>query len=127
MTLPTDPKQRKECPIAEGFLKYFPDAVAAVANVSFVGNQQHNPGQPLHWDRNKSTDESDACMRHFMERGGFDTDGRRHTAKAAWRILALLQKEIELDGGRLFDAPPPAKTRKPPPSTVSQVFGGGLR
>ena len=87
---------RKEFPIASGVIDYFPDALIAVANVSFIGNQQHNPGEPLHWAREKSTDEADALMRHFVERGKVDTDGIRHSAKMAWRALALLQKEIEL-------------------------------
>jgi hypothetical protein len=60
-----------------------------------VGNDQHNPGSALHWDRSKSGDESDALMRHFLERGTIDTDGVRHSAKVAWRAMALLQKEIE--------------------------------
>ncbi|KAF1711076.1 hypothetical protein CSC70_03885 [Pseudoxanthomonas kalamensis DSM 18571] len=30
-----------------------------------------------------------------MQRGTVDTDGVRHSAKVAWRALALLQKEIE--------------------------------
>jgi hypothetical protein len=34
-------------------------------------------------------------MRHFLERGTIDTDGVRHSAKVAWRALAMLQKEIE--------------------------------
>jgi hypothetical protein len=93
--LPTDPKARKAVPIATGVLDYFPDALAAVAECSQKGNEQHNPGQPLHWDRSKSTDESDALIRHFLERGTVDTDGIRHSAKVAWRALALLQKEIE--------------------------------
>ena len=97
MSLPTDKQARKETPIASGVLDYFPDALAAVAQVSFIGNQQHNPGQPLHWAREKSTDESDALIRHFLERGTMDTDGTRHSAKVAWRALALLQKEIEGD------------------------------
>jgi hypothetical protein len=67
----------------------------AVAHCSYVGNEQHNPGSPLHWDRAKSGDESDALMRHFLERGTLDTDGVRHSAKVAWRALAMLQKEIE--------------------------------
>lgn len=95
MTLPTDAQARKEHPVASGVLDYFPDALTAIAHVSFVGNEQHNPGQPLHWDRSKSTDEADALMRHFLERGKTDTDGLRHSAKMAWRALALLQKEIE--------------------------------
>jgi len=94
-TLPSNAKERKATPIATGVLDYFPDAIAEIARVSKVGNDQHNPGQPLHWDRSKSTDEADALMRHFMERGKLDSDGLRHSAKAAWRALALLQKEIE--------------------------------
>lgn len=89
---------RKQHPIASGVLDYFPDALMAVANVSFVGNEQHNPGQPLHWDRAKSTDEADALLRHLKDRGKMDTDGTRHSAKVAWRSLALLQKEIEQEG-----------------------------
>jgi len=95
MTLPTEAAARKDVPIATGVLDYFPDALAAVAACSKKGNDQHNPGQPLHWDRAKSTDESDALIRHFLERGTIDTDGIRHSAKVAWRALALLQKEIE--------------------------------
>ncbi len=86
---------RKECPIATGVLGYFPQAIAAVARVSFIGNQQHNPGEPLRWDRTKSVDEADALIRHFLERGTLDSDGLRHSAKVAWRALALLEKEIE--------------------------------
>jgi len=42
--LPTDKQVRKETPIARGVLDYFPLAIAEVARVSYVGNQQHNPG-----------------------------------------------------------------------------------
>jgi hypothetical protein len=66
--------------------------------VSWHGNEHHNPGQPLHWDRSKSPDEAGTMIRHFMERGTLDVDGQRHTAKMAWRALALLQKEIEEAG-----------------------------
>ncbi len=93
-TLPHDAR-RKEYPIATGLLDYFPDALVAIAQVSWTGNEQHHPGTPLHWDRAKSTDEADAMLRHFMQRGTRDKDGLRHMAKAAWRALALLQKEIE--------------------------------
>lgn len=94
-TMPTDPTERKQTPIASGVLDYFPLALAAVAYCSWKGNEQHNPGQPLHWDRAKSTDDADALLRHFMQRGAIDTDGVRHSAKTAWRALALLQKELE--------------------------------
>jgi hypothetical protein len=97
MTLPKDAKARKATPIATGFLDYFPDAIADIAACSRAGNDQHHPDEPLHWDRAKSTDEPDAMMRHFMERGTRDTDGIRHSTKMAWRALALLQKEIEAE------------------------------
>ena len=90
-------KQRKETPVYSGVLKYFPDAIMEVAKVSYIGNEQHHKGSPLHWDRNKSTDELDALTRHLIEAGKIDTDGMRHSAKVAWRALANLQKELELD------------------------------
>ena len=88
-------KERKEYPLFSGLLKYFPDALMEVSHVSKVGNDQHNPGEPLHWAKEKSTDEPDALMRHLVESGTIDTDGIRHSAKVAWRALALLQRELE--------------------------------
>ena len=90
-----DAKSRKETPIFSGVLHYFPDAIAEVARTSFIGNEQHNPGTKLHWDRSKSGDELDALARHLMDAGTMDDDGIRHSAKVAWRALANLQKEIE--------------------------------
>lgn len=95
MTLPTDSAARKRTPITTGVLDYFPDAIAEIARVSVAGNEQHNPGEPLHWAREKSTDQADCIARHLIERGTVDTDGMRHSAKMAWRALALLQTEIE--------------------------------
>lgn len=93
--LPTEAKARKALPVCTGVLDYFPDALAAVAEVSRIGNEQHNPGQPLHWAKEKSADHEDALIRHLMDRGKIDTDGSRHSAKVAWRALAMLQTEIE--------------------------------
>jgi len=93
----TNKEARKAMPVFSGVLKYFPDALAAIAHCSWVGNEQHNPGKELHWDRSKSGDELDALVRHLMEAGTTDTDGIRHSAKVAWRALANLQKEIEAD------------------------------
>jgi len=101
-SLPDDAAQRKNFPIATGVLDYFPDALVAISEISKAGNDQHNAGLPLRWTRSKSGDEADTCMRHFLQRGTKDTDGKRHTAKAAWRILALLQKEIEEEQDELL-------------------------
>lgn len=96
--LPTDPKERKKIPIASGVLDYFTAALAEVAKVSQAGNDQHNPGEPLHWARGKSMDHDDTMLRHFVERGTLDSDGQRHSAKMCWRALAILQLELEAEG-----------------------------
>lgn len=86
---------RKATPMARGLLDYFPDALMAVAQCSYITNEQHNPGEEMHWAREKSTDHADCIVRHLIDRGTMDTDGVRHAAKVAWRALALLQTEIE--------------------------------
>jgi hypothetical protein len=90
-------QHRKERPLCTGVLDYFPDALLEVAHCSKVGSDQHNPGQPLHWAKEKSPDEPDALLRHLKDRGTYDTDGVRHSAKVAWRALAMLQREIEAE------------------------------
>lgn len=100
MSLPSGYEERKALPIFDGVLMYFPDAIAAVAAVSKAGNDQHNPGEPLHWARGKSMDQTNTAVRHMMDHGTgrrYDSDGTRHLAKAAWRILAALQLDIEAE------------------------------
>lgn len=105
--LPAAAAERKGVPVGTGVLDYFPAALAAVAVLSRIGNDQHNPGQPLHWSRGKSMDQADTLIRHFLERGTTDHDGVRHSTKLAWRALALLQLELEEAG----EAPSPRGAR----------------
>lgn len=95
VSVPTEAKDRKAIPLASGVLDYFPLALIEVAKTSKAGNDQHNPGQPLHWAKHLSTDHADCILRHLMDRGTVDSDGILHTAKVAWRALALLQTELE--------------------------------
>lgn len=90
---------RKTYPIYTGLIKYFPLALKEVAKISQTGNNQHNPGTSLHWDRSKSGDELDALVRHLTDHASgqiFDDDKERHLGKVAWRALAALQKELEI-------------------------------
>lgn len=96
-TLPLSAAWRKQRPLFSGVLRYFPDALLEVAHCSYAGNEQHNPGEPLRWAKEKSPDEHDALMRHLLQAGERDTDGLRHSAKVAWRALAALQREIEAE------------------------------
>lgn len=99
--LPEDSAARKEIPLCTGLLDYFPDALAYVARISKIGNDKHNPGQPLHHARGKSMDHPDCIARHLIDRGRFDKDGIRHTGYLAWRALAELQEELEAAGAPL--------------------------
>lgn len=92
MMLTADSAERKGTPITTGVFDYFPLAMAAVARISKKGNDKHNPGQPLHWARNKSTDHADCIPRHLIDRGTIDPDsGELHEACLAWRALAMLE------------------------------------
>ena len=92
--------ERKTMPIVTGCIDYFPDALAYVAHVSYMATQQHHPGEPMHWDRNKSMDHADCAGRHLAQRGTMDADKVLHTGKLAWRALALLQLELEAISGK---------------------------
>lgn len=94
-TLQVSSDERKQIPIATGVIDYFPDALVEVARVSRIGNDKHNPGEPLHWARGKGGNNADELMRHFVERGKMDSDTTLHSGKVAWRALAMLQLEIE--------------------------------
>lgn len=94
----TDSATRKTFPMARGLLDYFPDALAEVSRISYLGNQKHNPGEEIHHARGKSTDHADCILRHLVGRGGFDGD-TRESAALAWRALALLQEELEAEMG----------------------------
>lgn len=92
--LNTDSATRKTYPMARGLLDYFPDALAEVSRVSYLGNEKHNPGEEMHHARGKSMDHADCIIRHLVNRGGYDGD-IRESAALAWRALALLQEELE--------------------------------
>lgn len=93
---PKNSEERKAEPIYSGVLKYFPDALAAVARVSKAGNDKHNPGQPLHWSRGKSTDHMDCVVRHELTPHEPDVDTREPEINhALWRLLAQVQLNEE--------------------------------
>lgn len=92
-----DDAERKSVPLLTGVIDYFLPALIEIAKVSKAGNDQHNPGEPLHWSKGKSTDHGNTAMRHLSQHGTLDKDGMRHTAKAAWRLLAMLTIEVEAE------------------------------
>jgi len=97
--LPDDTEQRKQFPLFDGLFGYFPNALCEVARWSVAGNNQHNPGQPLHWDMSKSTDHKNKIFRHTLDAEQINSEGFYEAIGAAWRALALAE-EILLKEGR---------------------------
>jgi hypothetical protein len=100
LSLPEDPKLREQFPLYDYMHGYFPDAYLEEVRVSWVGNEQHNPGERMHWARDKSSDHMNKAMRHIASYGSGekkDTDNTYHLAKAIWRLKARLQLDIEAE------------------------------
>lgn len=101
----TDSDTRKKMPIATGCVAYFKDALKLVSWVSRVGNDKHNTGEPLHWDKAKSPDEKDAELRHMIDAiegapadpGLEELGNLGHLASKAWRALADLQRACDAE------------------------------
>lgn len=115
-----DYKGRKNLPIFHFLTRYFPKALVEVTRVCVAGNAQHNKDLELfdiNWSRGKSTDQLNTAMRHMMDHaisgpldeeppevlaalGLAEGESTYHLAKAAWRILAALELQIEEDQER---------------------------
>ena len=113
-TLPTDSAERKNYPLLRGCLNYFPAALAGVAHTSKIGNDKHNPGEPLHHARGKSMDHGDCILRHLMDLEDLIAANAEGTSileeanSLAWRALALSQELHERFGAPLAPAAEPA-------------------
>lgn len=91
------PGNRKEYPVFTGLLMYFPNACAAVARCSYFANEQHNPGEPMHWNKSKSIGTGDETVRHLMDAAHgtpAGADGIEHAANHAWRAMEYLERLI---------------------------------
>ncbi len=93
-TLPDDSVERKGIPIMGGVIRYAPAALACMAIVSKIGNDKHNPGQPLHHARSKSTDHDECIMRHVVDANDEPTE-LEHRACRLWRDAIELQELCE--------------------------------
>lgn len=86
--------ERKTVAVSRGLFAYFPDALALIARHSYRSNEKHNPGEPVHWVREKSSDHEDCILRHSLsiaiDPNSLD-DGQPHIVCRAWRSLAALQ------------------------------------
>ena len=93
-----DDGNRESYPLYDGLFAYFPAALCEVARWSMVGNDKHNPGEELHWSREKSTDHQNKILRHLLDYDQTEENGFIEAVPLAWRALALLQTELEKKG-----------------------------
>ena len=90
MLLPQDAEERREYPVGTFMRDYFPYALTMLAHHSFIANEQHNPGQPMHWAKDKSIGDGNQLMRHFLEGDKIATAWRAVEAveRECWRLVA---------------------------------------
>lgn len=93
-----DTPERENYPLYGGLFAYFPAALCEVARWSIVGNNKHNPGEPLHWSREKSSNHEDKILRHLLDARQVDKEGFVEAVALAWRALALCQTILEERG-----------------------------
>lgn len=98
--LPDDSKIREQYPLYDGLFAYFPAALLEVSRWSKIGNDKHNPGQKLHWSREKSTDHENKILRHLLDARQVDEHGFVEAVALAWRALALCQTILEENGAQ---------------------------
>lgn len=135
LSLPTDSDERKTFPLLGGLFGYFAAALAGIAHHSWISNEKHNKGQPLHWSMDKSNDHAECVMRHSVDlqellhwlrtvdRSTVPADYYAavvqqllyETHAMGWRALALGQTlHMEFDG-----APQPFNARRSLPERVT--------
>lgn len=112
-TLPIDSQERKNYPLFEGCVRYFPAALAGVSKTSKLGNDKHNPGEEMHHARGKSMDHGDCIIRHLIDVEDLLAAMKRGENKVtpegilnevnqmAWRVLAFSQELHEKFGAPL--------------------------
>lgn len=98
MRILADNNQREDYPLFDGCFAYFPAALLEVSRWSKVGNDKHNPGEKLHWAREKSQDHQNKILRHLLDYDQVEENGFIEAVPLAWRALALCQTELEKRG-----------------------------
>lgn len=104
--------------------EYFPDALVEVALVIAEGQNQHGTAE---WDKTKSNDHHGSLLRHMLQAGAVDKDGRRHSGKVAWRALAALQMEFDRERAESDRAANPRPRAKRSRTVTPVPKRGGLR
>jgi hypothetical protein len=92
-------------PAHRGFLRYFKDAILAVAMLSQRADLKHSPdadpSDPARpkWVKGKSADHADCIVRHQGDVGEMDPEvGLDYMVHVAWRAMAQLQAHIDAHG-----------------------------
>lgn len=95
-----DSQRRKDQPVFAGFLQYMPAAIRLASELSRIGNEKHNPGEPMYHNRSKSSDNGEALVRHQMDVGQIDPDtDLDYAVHVFWRAGIQLQVLCETKYG----------------------------
>jgi len=98
MTIPKlgEQLQADQIDYLKAFRKSCARTIIEMVKLSVEGNDKHNPDEPLHWAREKSTDQLDCIARHLFDYGvAEDADDLeaqiQEMSSVMWRAGAKLQ------------------------------------
>ena len=80
-------------------VSYFPDALVVAGRLCVASNEKHNPGEPVHWAKEKSNDHWGSWGRHTSNLRTVDPEsGMLHDISWLWRTCAINQTRIDNEG-----------------------------
>jgi hypothetical protein len=101
LTLGYDSQKRKDAPFLATVIGYFTAALKGVAEHCVRSNQKHNPGEPVHWARGKSTDHDECVFRHGIDTMEIRAWLRRNpTHPERSRVVRFLLEELDAKAWR---------------------------
>ncbi len=94
LTLTTDSDERKRLPMLAVLAGYFAAAMAGLTRHAVRSNEKHNPGEPVHWARGKSTDHPECVLRHSWDIAEMTAWCRANRGHPDWeKNVTLLEHE----------------------------------
>lgn len=102
-TLPVDGKARKEYPVGDGCIAYFPAAIAGVARHSYIAGAKYNKGGLVH-NRWMSNDHANCIERHLIDLRDLQAAKARGTTEVQVLMYNFTTEKEELVNASIEEA-----------------------
>lgn len=83
------------------FAGMYPNACVKLAAYAEYGSAKHNPGEPLHWAFDKSSEHAESAARHLAQCDQIDPEtGESHALGLLCRAFMLLETQLIAAGAK---------------------------